>query len=100
MNSDYQSFLRRNLRNLPLGIFIGVELVLVMILFTETYFPREGQPISVLSLAMPVTLLTAMVAVAGVFENIEAQEQREEGARRRKLMAAKAMFPMELSTVL
>ncbi|SMR81892.1 hypothetical protein SAMN04488030_2316 [Aliiroseovarius halocynthiae] len=97
MKNDYQSLLKQNLLNLPLGIFIGVELVLAMILFTETYFSHEGHPISVLSLAMPITLLTAVVAVAGILANIEAQQGRDEEARRRKLMAAKAVFALHLA---
>jgi hypothetical protein len=88
---------RKYLCNTPMGVFIGVLFGIFWMWAMDGQFGEDSSKLYTYVISAIVSLLVAAIALAGVFANIQGAHDREEEARRRKMMAAKAMLPHVLS---
>lgn len=88
------------LLNTPMGMLIGVLAGIILSWILSGDFGPEWSRLYTFVVTALISLGVASFAVAGVIANIQAQYERDEDARRRKLMAAKAFLPWTLSRLI
>ncbi len=92
----YQPFLL----NTPIGMFLGVLAGIGISWFLSGELGSEWSRLYTFVVTALISLAVAGFAVAGVIANIQAQHERDEEQRRRKLMAEKAFLPWSLSEII
>ncbi|WP_282181699.1 hypothetical protein [Aliiroseovarius marinus] len=85
------------LLNTPIGMFIGVIAGIVLSWILSGEFGTEWTRLYTFVVTALISLAVAGFALFGVFISIGTQFERDEEARRRKLMAANALLPSALS---
>lgn len=94
------SFLKKYgpyLLNTPMGMFIGVLVGIILSWILSGEFGHEWSRLYTFVVTALVSLGVAGFAVAGVIANIQTQFERDDEARRRKLMAEKSVFALHLA---
>ncbi|MFY1710605.1 hypothetical protein [Tritonibacter mobilis] len=88
---------RSYLLNTPMGLAIGIIFACALGWGFDADFSEGVTKLYTFVVSAVLSLIVASFAVAGVFSNIASQREKDEGDRRRKLLAASAKLPLALA---
>jgi hypothetical protein len=83
--------------NLPFGIFIGATISLILAWSIDNEAALNISRMKVYVFGSVLTMIAAIITVAGVLSNLDFQRDQVEEARKRKAQSARAFLPNALS---